>query len=135
MYVWPTLVAFPLALRNRFTDLIIFVTFDLSALIVQSIGGSQASSAARKGTDPNPGGRIMLYGIVLQMIALSIYVLLGAEFVLRYHLNKPVRPAPPAEENSVETLDEKNNVRPPIERNVRIMLIGLVINALFFFVR
>jgi hypothetical protein len=43
------------------------VTLDLVALIVQSIGGSQASSAAQENKDPNPGGKVMLYGIVLQM--------------------------------------------------------------------
>jgi hypothetical protein len=85
--------------------------------------------------DADPGGRIMLYGIIIQMIALTVYVALGAEFVLRYYLNRPVRQVASSEGTSSETLDEKNNARPPIENNVRIMLIGLVINALFFFVR
>jgi RTA1 like protein len=77
----------------------------------------------------------MLYGIIVQMIALTVYVALGTEFVLRYYLNKPVRQVARSQETSSETVDEKNNARPPMERNVRIMLIGLVINAVFFFIR
>jgi hypothetical protein len=116
-------------------DLIIFIGFDLGALVVQSIGGSQASSAARRGVDADVGGRIMLYGIIVQMIALTIYVALGAEFVIRYLLDRPVRQVSRSEGASAEALDEKNSERPPMEKNVRIMLIGLVINAVFFFIR
>lgn len=48
-------------------DLAIFVTFDLGALVIQSIGGAKASSAAKNGTNADDGGRIMLYGIIVQM--------------------------------------------------------------------
>lgn len=116
--------------------LIVFIGFDLAALVIQSVGGAQASSAARRGTNANTGGQIMLYGIVVQMIALSIYVLLGADFVVRHHLNRPARKVTRPTDSSSETIDEKNNgAVAPIEKNVRIMLIGLIINATFFFVR
>lgn len=48
-------------------DIIVFVVLDVASLIIQSIGGSQASHAAQTDQDPNPGGKIMLYGIVMQM--------------------------------------------------------------------
>jgi hypothetical protein len=48
-------------------DLIIFISLDLISLIIQSIGGASASQAAEQNKDAGPGGRIMLYGIVLQM--------------------------------------------------------------------
>jgi RTA1 like protein len=47
--------------------LIIFISLDLVSLVVQAIGGAKASIAAENDEDANPGGRIMLGGIVLQM--------------------------------------------------------------------
>lgn len=58
-------------------DLIIFIALDLAALTVQSIGGARASQAAENNEDADPGGRIMLGGIILQMGEL--------QFSLAYH--------------------------------------------------
>lgn len=118
--------------------LIIFIGFDVASLVIQSVGGAKASTAVKNHQSAEPGGRIMLYGIIIQMIALTIYVVLGAEFVRRYHADKPVRAVPPPAGHSSETVDEKRNYNhgpAPVEKNVRIMLIGLIINAVFFFVR
>lgn len=49
------------------SDLIIFVTLDVAALTVQAVGGASASGAAANGQDANYGGRIMLWGIIVQL--------------------------------------------------------------------
>jgi len=53
-------------------DLIIFMSLDLAALIVQAIGGGKASIAAQDGQDPEPGGNIMMYGIIVQMVGITL---------------------------------------------------------------
>jgi hypothetical protein len=87
---------------------------DIIALVVQAIGGAQASRAVQTGRgDPEKGGHIMLAGIVFQLgqscepfllksrfakfffffllVAITIYVALATEFLIRWRLNKPVR--------------------------------------------
>jgi hypothetical protein len=41
-----------------FPDLIIFLSFDLVALVGQAVGGAKASLAAENGEDPTPGGKV-----------------------------------------------------------------------------
>ena len=62
-----------------FVDLLIFMSLDLAALIVQAIGGGKASIAALGGQDPEPGGRIMMCGIIVQMVGVTLvsHLLLG----------------------------------------------------------
>jgi hypothetical protein len=128
--------------------LIVFINLDLISLIVQAIGGAKASTEAENNQNANPGGHIMLYGIVLQMsecvrldqasqtdrlpVALTIYVILGADFVVRYYLNKPVRKAPPVDGT---TEAEKTEERPVIDGRTKLMLAGLVLNSIFLFTR
>lgn len=114
--------------------LIIFVTFDVVSLVVQAIGGAKASGLASRHEDADPGAKIMLYGIIAQMIAIVIYSLLGAEFITRFILNKPVR-AIPAKDGSFESFDEKANGRSALDKGTKLMLIGLVINTVFMLVR
>jgi hypothetical protein len=53
-------------------DLIIFMSIDLVALVIQAIGGGKASIAAERGEDPEPGGNIMMYGIIVQMVGIIL---------------------------------------------------------------
>ena len=48
------------------------MSLDLAALIVQAIGGGKASVAAQNGEDPEPGGNIMMYGIIVQMVGITL---------------------------------------------------------------
>ncbi|EJT97904.1 RTA1 like protein [Dacryopinax primogenitus] len=78
---------------------IVFITADLVALIVQAIGGGMASVAVQnetKGKSGNPenGAHIMVGGIIWQMAAMTIYVVLALEFFIRVRLDKPVRQLP-----------------------------------------
>ena len=60
---------------NSLSDLIVFLTLDTASLIVQAIGGASASRAAETGGDPEPGGNIMLYGIVTQISTSTFLVI------------------------------------------------------------
>ena len=59
-------------LTGPLIDLIIFIILDLVSLVVQAIGGAKASQAAENNEDADPGGRIMLGGIILQMSESSL---------------------------------------------------------------
>ncbi|CAG7847945.1 SubName: Full=Related to RSB1-integral membrane transporter or flippase that may transport LCBs from the cytoplasmic side toward the extracytoplasmic side of the membrane {ECO:0000313/EMBL:CCA69445.1} [Serendipita indica DSM 11827] len=117
--------------------LIIFITLDTISLVIQAIGGARASQAAETGGDPEPGGDIMLYGIVTQIIALGIYVILGADFLVRYFLDKPTRKLTLKRSTSSDTrLDEQTTLeRPTLERNVKLMVLALVLNTIFLLIR
>jgi hypothetical protein len=60
------------------SDLVVFVTLDVAALVVQAVGGAKASLAAETNNDPQPGGDIMLYGIVVQLIGVTLVCLLDS---------------------------------------------------------
>ncbi|KAG8834960.1 hypothetical protein FRC17_006263 [Serendipita sp. 399] len=119
--------------------LIVFITLDVASLTVQAIGGANASMAAQNNRDAEPGGKIMLYGIVTQMIALTAYVVLGTESIVRYYLDKPVRQiAIKNNQGSSDdaTLNEKvSRPRSEIDGKTKLMLLGLVINTTFLFIR
>ncbi|KIJ45153.1 hypothetical protein M422DRAFT_46958 [Sphaerobolus stellatus SS14] len=100
---------------------IIFLCADIVALIIQAVGGAQASDAASNGQDPNPGGHIMLGGIFFQMAALVFYMILAAEFLTRYNLDKPIR------SNTKE--------RGVLTKRLKLQLIGLSLMTFFIFVR
>ncbi|GJE99943.1 RTA1 domain-containing protein [Phanerochaete sordida] len=102
----------------------VFLACDIIALIVQAAGGGVASSADTDGKDPSSGGHIMLGGIVFQLVAISVYMLLATEFVLRYLKDRPVRPALVAAVGP-RTLDTR----------MRLMLFGLGLSTLAIFIR
>ena len=52
-----------------------FITLDVAALVVQAYGGAKASKAAENNTDTKPGGDIMLYGIIVQLVGVSLVCL------------------------------------------------------------
>jgi len=62
---------------THYLDLVVFITLDVAALVVQAVGGAKASIAAQTNNDPQPGGDIMLYGIVVQLIGVTLVCLFG----------------------------------------------------------
>ncbi|KAI0827219.1 RTA1-domain-containing protein [Trametes gibbosa] len=103
---------------------IIFCSCDVVALIVQAVGGAKASTAVQNNQDPNPGGHIMLGGIAFQLAAVSIYMILAAEFLLRYHFDKPY--------------NRKGGALPKsyaFDRGTKYMVIGLALDGVFILVR
>ncbi|EJD04117.1 RTA1-domain-containing protein [Fomitiporia mediterranea MF3/22] len=91
---------------------IIFCSADVVALVIQAVGGATASSAADGSGDATTGGNIMLGGIVFQLIAITIYIILGIEFFYRYLSDKPRR-------------QEAIATRGSFDRRIQLMVIGL----------
>ncbi|CCA77844.1 related to integral membrane transporter or flippase that may transport LCBs from the cytoplasmic side toward the extracytoplasmic side of the membrane [Serendipita indica DSM 11827] len=117
--------------------LIIFLTFDLIALVGQAVGGAKASLAAETGQDPTPGGNIMCYFIIVQMAAISLYTICASEFLLRYHFNKPVRRVKPF----IETPSEQDETASDgvgsrtMDRGIILQLVGMGISTVFILIR
>ncbi|KAJ3488235.1 hypothetical protein NLI96_g2983 [Meripilus lineatus] len=103
-------------------DTIVFVSCDIIALVVQAVGGAKASLAVENNEDPGPGGNIMLAGIAFQLAAITIYMTLAIEFVVRFITKKPLR-----EEggSSMEKIDQKT----------QFMLFGLMFSSIVIFIR
>ncbi|KAI0741783.1 RTA1-domain-containing protein [Daedaleopsis nitida] len=104
---------------------IIFLCCDVIALFVQAAGGAKASIAVQNNKNAQPGGHIMLGGIVFQLIAFCTYLFLAAEFLLRYHYDKPFSRAGVASSRKRCTLD----------RGVKFMIGGLALDALWILIR
>ncbi|KAI0635442.1 RTA1-domain-containing protein [Trametes polyzona] len=103
---------------------IIFCSCDIIALVIQAVGGAQASSAVQDNEDPNPGGHVMLGGIAFQLAAVSIYLMLATEFLLRYRLDKPFH--------------RKGGVLPKsyaFDNGVKLMIVGLALDGIFILIR
>ncbi|KAI0303352.1 RTA1-domain-containing protein [Multifurca ochricompacta] len=98
----------------------VFLSFDIVALVVQSIGGGIAS-----GTQPDLGGHIALGGIVLQLVVLLFYTALSAEFLIRFNLDRPSR------HSGKKGADPRSTVDMPMAY----MLIGMSAMTIFLLIR
>lgn len=105
---------------------IVFTSADVVALMIQAFGGAKASAAVNNNTDPEPGAHVMLIGIVIQMIAITFYVILASEFFIRFQLNKPVRM------KSYVHLDIEKKT---LGRNIKLMVAGLGFSTVVIFIR
>jgi len=95
----------------------LFLSFDIVALVVQSVGGGLAS-----GTQPTLGGHIALGGIAIQLMVLILYVTLVAEFLIRFTLERPVG-------RIREGVDILPRGKPPMDTPMKYMIIGLSATA------
>jgi len=102
---------------------IVFCSFDIVSLVVQAVGGAKASMANdHKGAQE--GANIMLGGIIFQMVCITAYAILAAEFFLRFHNDKPVR--------SPEKLE---GPPAPMDKRMQIMIAALIFNTTCLFIR
>ncbi|KAK8121819.1 RTA1 like protein-domain-containing protein [Apiospora sp. TS-2023a] len=62
---------------------VVFLTCDVVSLVIQAVGGAMASSASSNLEDAWPGTRIMIGGVVFQMVAMTAFALLAVDFVRR----------------------------------------------------
>ncbi|KAB5588697.1 RTA1-like protein [Ceratobasidium theobromae] len=106
---------------------IVFITADVTALVIQAVGGAMASIADTL-ESANRGGNIMLAGIIIQLVAVVLYTILAIEFIVRYTLNRPARILP-------ETQARKYTGWENVARGVVLMLVGLGIATLFIIIR
>jgi len=123
----------------------VFVGADVVALVVQSVGGAQASSA-NTGAQSNQGAKVMVGGIIIQMAAITLYIAVQAEYLWRVFKNRPIRPVstgavtPSAEKDGALGQSESPSVisvigKERITRNIAAMLIGMGIAAVFIYIR
>ncbi|KAI6132910.1 RTA1-domain-containing protein [Pisolithus croceorrhizus] len=71
---------------------ILFCSSDAISLTIQGVGGAVAAIAAGNGKNPTTGGTIMLAGIIMQMVAITLFVIFSSEFLLRYAYDQPLKP-------------------------------------------
>ena len=107
------------------TDTIVFVTADIVSLTAQGVGGGIAATAAGNHKNPEMGGRIMLGGIVFQMLAITVYMGLAIEFIYRFWHNKPFEGRDCAPVSG----------RTALTRNIKYMLVGSALSSLMIYVR
>ncbi|QRW20637.1 RTA1-like protein [Rhizoctonia solani] len=106
---------------------IIFITADVTALVIQAVGGAMASIANTL-DGAERGGRIMLGGIVIQLVAVVLYTLLGLEFSVRFGLDRPVRASHVSDQR-------KHAGWIHVPRGIVWMLVGLIIATIFIIIR
>ncbi|CEL63485.1 putative protein C17G6,02c OS=Schizosaccharomyces pombe (strain 972 / ATCC 24843) GN=SPAC17G6.02c PE=4 SV=1 [Rhizoctonia solani AG-1 IB] len=106
---------------------IIFITADVTALVIQAAGGAMASIADTL-DGAERGGQIMLGGIVIQLVAVVLYTLLGLEFVVRFTYDQPARP-------NLGSEPRKYAGWASVSRKIVWMLAGLGIATLFIIIR
>ncbi|TDL17127.1 RTA1-domain-containing protein [Rickenella mellea] len=112
----------------------IFCTVDVIALVVQAVGGAWASVAV----DPRPGGRVMLYGIIFQLVALIAYNALGAEFFWRFYFDRPTRSRlnslPPSQASSTSDISPKQDIN-RLSKRMQVLICGIVFSNTCIFIR
>jgi len=92
------------------TYTIIFCSCDVISLVIQAVGGVLASTAVARGESAENGGHIMLAGICFQLVAITFYMILASEFVIRYLLDKPLRAGDKTIKPATHTLDRKHAI-------------------------
>ncbi|WWC69039.1 uncharacterized protein I206_102975 [Kwoniella pini CBS 10737] len=60
-----------------------FITADIISLILQAVGGGQASSSAAEGAPTQSATNIMVAGIIFQLVSMGVFLTLGLDFILR----------------------------------------------------
>ncbi|KIM54062.1 hypothetical protein SCLCIDRAFT_1222277 [Scleroderma citrinum Foug A] len=70
---------------------ILFCSSDVVSLTIQGVGGALAAMAAGNGKDPTTGGNIMLIGIIMQMVAITLFIIFASEFLFRYAKDRPLK--------------------------------------------
>jgi len=104
---------------------IVFCSCDVIALVIQSIGGGMASSAATA-AGAQTGGRIALGGIVFQFASVVVYMLLTIEFLTRFALKKPFS-------RREETLNGGRMI--VLDSKTKQMILGVGLSSLAMFIR
>ncbi|CCM03424.1 uncharacterized protein FIBRA_05555 [Fibroporia radiculosa] len=103
--------------------MIVFVSCDVIALVVQAVGGAAASLAINQGKSPEPGAHTMLAGIIFQLASITVYLVLAMEFILRFLYEKPLRST------------NKPSPAYKFDRNIKLMLFGLALSSICVYIR
>ncbi|KAH9923180.1 RTA1-domain-containing protein [Epithele typhae] len=111
----------------------VFLSIDFICLVVQSAGGGMAATA-KDHAGGILGSNIMLAGIIVQLVSLTVFVALGAEYMWRYHNGIPLRPA------SMQVLRESPSESSllggkQLPHPLKMLLVGLCIETVVLYIR
>ncbi|SJL08744.1 uncharacterized protein ARMOST_12114 [Armillaria ostoyae] len=115
----------------------IFVSCDIVSLIVQGAGGGIAASADDH-DGATLGGNIMLGGIVFQMVVITCYAILAAEFFARYIKNQPIYSrigSSTTRQSEVTLASNEQYFRGELSPKIKLMMIALSFNTLCLYIR
>ncbi|KAF8919312.1 RTA1-domain-containing protein [Mucidula mucida] len=110
----------------------VFLSCDIISLVVQGGGGGIAASASDL-DGANLGAKIMLGGIIFQLIVIVVYSSLSTEFLFRYFYDRPLGSGVPA--NQSQTTLSSQEYRGEMDTKMEIMIGGLCFNILCLFIR
>ncbi|KAG8890011.1 hypothetical protein FRB98_001446 [Tulasnella sp. 332] len=118
----------------------LFVGTDVTALLIQSIGGAMAATANTPAGSAT-GAHVMVGGIILQMVAITVYALTSIEYFWRVYRERPLR-AREQDVNISSRAASPNSLEKPVARglenltlNVRTMVLGLIIATVLVYIR
>lgn len=120
----------------RFNPTLFAITFiigDAASLIVQAIGGGQASAADTL-QGANEGARVMYIGVLVQAAVMVLYCLVLAEFVVRFHLDRPVKPFRVWKTQPAAAVP-RGTVPQEIIRKAKIFVGAMVFSTVLIFIR
>ncbi|ORY26056.1 RTA-like protein [Naematelia encephala] len=66
-----------------------FIGADLISIVLQGVGGGQASSSAASGSPTQSATNIMVAGIIFQLVSMVVFLVLGIDFLLRATNKRP----------------------------------------------
>ncbi|KAH9479751.1 hypothetical protein JR316_0008346 [Psilocybe cubensis] len=105
--------------------------FDVLALVVQGGGGGIAASATDNPSQIDLGSRIMLVGIVVQLVVIIGFSVLAAEFLIRFYKNMPFQGRSDESMRKLLNTEVKSRMTP----NIKLILYGVLLSTVFFLVR
>ncbi|EPY53093.1 RTA1 like protein [Schizosaccharomyces cryophilus OY26] len=94
LYHWVMLYGPRFSLLKPKLYAILFITFDIIALVLQAAGGGIAGGAKEGSKEQDKGSNIMLGGICFQLFSTLLFSILGLFFAAAVCKGKPVRPGP-----------------------------------------
>ncbi|KAJ6577030.1 RTA1 like protein-domain-containing protein [Mycena vulgaris] len=102
---------------------ILFLPCDITALVVQGVGGGMASSADDL-AGANVGAHVMLGGIAFQFVVIILFSTLACDFMQRYLRDRPIRP-----------IHSASSRRGVLTTRLKFMLAALALSTVTLFVR
>jgi len=113
---------------------ITFICGDIASLVVQALGGGIASAAPDL-DGANRGAKIMVAGVIIQMVVMIAYSAILLEFVVRYLSQRPVGRQFRLRRTKENAFVAPGSVEPADERKLKVLIAAMVFSTLLIFVR
>ncbi|KAI0756944.1 RTA1-like protein [Daedaleopsis nitida] len=112
----------------------IFLTVDMVALVIQSAGGGIAATAGMNRDVGRLGSNIMLAGIVFQLMSLTVFCVLMAEYFFRYVKARPKHTLL-ANDSAETVIFEQLPQKLPMDNAMKQLAFGICSATLFLYIR